>query len=168
MPAKPAWVSELPRIINDLQQQPELLDRSMVEIILGTGRRRTQQILAGCTVRRVGSSSVTTKTALLDRLQSLANGRDDPHGAERETERRRKLAATISRWQRDRQEKPQLLVEAPSRIVHQRMKTLPKDVTIERGRITVKFQEPGEALEKLLALAMAIGNDFEEFINSAS
>jgi hypothetical protein len=36
-------------------------------------------------------------------------------------------------------------------------------VAVGPGRITVEFGEPREALEKLLALAMAIGNDFEGF-----
>jgi hypothetical protein len=36
-------------------------------------------------------------------------------------------------------------------------------VRLEPGRITVEFEEPHEALEKLLALAMAISNDFQEF-----
>ena len=34
---------------------------------------------------------------------------------------------------------------------------------LEPGRITVEFREPRQALEKLLALAMAISNDFDRF-----
>jgi hypothetical protein len=40
-------------------------------------------------------------------------------------------------------------------------------VRIEPGRITVEFEDPHAALEKLLALAMAIGNDFESFERAA-
>jgi hypothetical protein len=36
-------------------------------------------------------------------------------------------------------------------------------VGLEPGRITVTFDEPQQALEKLLALAIAISNDFERF-----
>jgi hypothetical protein len=34
---------------------------------------------------------------------------------------------------------------------------------LEPGRITVTFEQPQQALEKLLALAMAISNDFDQF-----
>jgi len=40
---------------------------------------------------------------------------------------------------------------------------LPAGVDLEPGRISVTFDQPQQALEKLLALAMAISNDFERF-----
>ena len=43
------------------------------------------------------------------------------------------------------------------------LENLPEGVALERGRITVEFEEPRQALEKLLALAMAIGNNFDRF-----
>ena len=42
-------------------------------------------------------------------------------------------------------------------------KTSRKAVRLEPGRITVTFDQAQQALEKLLALAMAIGNDFDQF-----
>ncbi|MDZ4798551.1 MAG: hypothetical protein SGI92_10350, partial [Bryobacteraceae bacterium] len=63
---------------------------------------------------------------------------------------------------------PRLLVEAPPSVVRQKLDNLPPGVRIEPGRITVEFDEPRQALEKLLALAMAIGGDFENFECSAS
>jgi len=68
--------------------------------------------------------------------------------------------------QKDRLERPQLLVEAPVRIVNQEVENLPAGVRLEPGRITVVFDHPQQALEKLLALAMAIGNDFDLFERS--
>jgi hypothetical protein len=65
--------------------------------------------------------------------------------------------------QKDRLERPQLLVEAPTRIVFQEFDNLPAGIGLEPGRITVTFDRPQEALERLLALAMAIGNDFDRF-----
>ena len=40
---------------------------------------------------------------------------------------------------------------------------LPAGVDLEPGRISLTFDQPQQALEKLLALAMAIGNDFDRF-----
>jgi hypothetical protein len=48
-------------------------------------------------------------------------------------------------------------------VFSQQLRNLPAGVSIAPGRITVEFAEPRQALEKLLALAMAIGNDYEQF-----
>jgi hypothetical protein len=56
-----------------------------------------------------------------------------------------------------------VLVEAPTRVVDQAFSDLPPGVRLQPGRVTVDFEEPHQALEKLLALAMAIGNDFVAF-----
>jgi hypothetical protein len=57
----------------------------------------------------------------------------------------------------------QYLVEAPVQVINQEFDDLPPGVHMEGGRITVEFDQPQQALEKLLALAMAIRNDFERF-----
>ena len=80
-----------------------------------------------------------------------------------EQRRRRRLAAALAAWRKDRLERPQLLVEAPLQILSQKLENLPKGVRLESGRITVSFDNPQQALEKLLALAMAISNNFELF-----
>jgi hypothetical protein len=54
-------------------------------------------------------------------------------------------------------------MEAPVRVLSQQLQNLPAGVSIAPGRIIVEFTEPRDALEKLLALAMAIGNDYEAF-----
>jgi hypothetical protein len=48
-------------------------------------------------------------------------------------------------------------------VLTQEFENLPEGVRLEPGRITVSFDEPQEALEKLLALAMAISNDLMRF-----
>jgi hypothetical protein len=58
-------------------------------------------------------------------------------------------------------------VEAPVDVVNQVLASLPEGVRIEPGRITVEFRDPHAALQKLLALAMVIGNDFESFERAA-
>jgi len=80
-----------------------------------------------------------------------------------EVRRRQKVAALIDSLRQDRLRNPQLLVEAPVAIVTKKLAALPDGITIGPGRIMISFEEPQQALEKLLALAMAIGNDFEGF-----
>jgi len=80
-----------------------------------------------------------------------------------EVRRRRLFAETLARLRQDRIDHPPLLVEAPAEVLEQEFENLPEGLKLERGRITVDFDEPRQALEKLLALAMAISNDFVHF-----
>ncbi len=164
MPAKPAWYDKLDSIIEQLRSSPRaFIDRAAVEFLLGVGRRRAQQILAPCITDRVGANGVASPDVLISHLRRLAEGEERYY----EVRRRRRVAVTLDRLRRDRLDNPRVLVEAPARIVRQEFENLPPGVRLEPGRITVEFGEPREALEKLLALAMAIGNDFHRFEQSA-
>ena len=160
MPAKPAWYSKIDAVVSQLQAQSRpFVDRSAIEFLLGVGRRRAQQILSPCITDRVGANGLADRERVIERLQQLAKGDDGYY----ERQRRRKVGAVLEALRRERLEKPQLLVEAPLRVIDQRFQNLPAGVHLEAGRITVEFEEPRQALEKLLALAMAIGNDFARF-----
>ena len=54
-------------------------------------------------------------------------------------------------------------MEAPVSVLNTRIENLPEGVSLEPGRIVVTFADPQEALQKLLALAMAAGNDLSGF-----
>jgi hypothetical protein len=109
--------------------------------------------------RRAGSNVLADREALIVRLERIAEGQEGFY----EIARRRKVAALIRELRRERIEQPRLLVEAPTAVVNQEFESLPAGVGLEPGRITVEFDEPRQALEKLLALAMAVGNDFDGF-----
>jgi hypothetical protein len=160
MPAKPSWYSKLDDVIRELERLPRpFVDRATLEFLLGVGRRRAQQILAPCITERVGTNGLADRDALILRLRRVAEGDDSYY----ERQRRRNVAQILAQLQKDRRERPQLLVEAPSRVVNQEIENLPVGVCLEPGRITLTFDQPQQALEKLLALAMAISNDFELF-----
>jgi hypothetical protein len=160
VPSRPAWYSKLDRVIQDLQALPRsFVDRATVEFLLGVGRRRAQQIIAPCITDRVGANGLADRDALVAHLRRLAEGDDGYY----ERRRQLKVAAILAGLEKQRLEQPRLLVEAPVQVVSQEFENLPAGVRLERGRITVEFEEPRQALEKLLALAMAIGNDFARF-----
>ncbi len=164
MPAKPSWCSRINDIIRELDSLPRpFVDRATVEFLLGIGRRRAQQILAPCITERIGASGLANRDMLIARLRSLAAG-DEVHYERR---RRLKVARALAELRKQRLENPQVLVEAPLRVVSQRFENLPEGVRLEPNQLTITFAEPREALEKLLALAMAIGNDFELFERAA-
>lgn len=160
MPAKPVWYSKINDVIRDLEALPRpFVDRATVEFLLGVGRRRAQQILAPCIVDRVGTNGLADRGSFIAHLRRLAEGDDGYY----ERQRRRKVAATLAQLHKDRLERPQLLVEAPVQVLTQELENLPEGVRLEPGRITVTFGQAQQALEKLLALAMAISNDFDRF-----
>jgi hypothetical protein len=156
VPAKPAWYSKINDVIGELQSLPRpFVDRATIEFLLGVGRRRAQQIMAPCITDHVGTNGLADRDRLIARLRRLAEGDDGYY----EVQRRRQVASVIDRLRKERIEGPQLFVEAPACIVNQKLENLPAGLRLEPGRITVEFDNPQQALEKLLALAMAIGND---------
>jgi hypothetical protein len=158
VPAKPAWFSKLDYILDELRSSPRpFVDRATVEFLLGVGRRRAQQILAPCVRDRVGTNGLADRDLLIARLQQLARGEERYY----EVQRRRRFAEVFRRLRKERIEQPQLPVEAPTHIVNQELENLPPGVHLQPGHIHVEFEEPQQALEKLLSLAMAIGNDFD-------
>lgn len=164
MPAKPVWYQRLPFILEQLRSHPRsYVDRATVQNLLGIGRRRAQQIMAPCISDRVGASGVAERDALIDHLRQIAAGDECTY----EVRRRQKVAHVLEELRKERVENPRLLVEAPLGVVNQQLESLPAGVRVERGRITVEFENAQEGLEKLLALAMAISNDFEAFEGAA-
>lgn len=146
--------------MEELRSRPRpFVDRAAVEALLGVGRRRAQQIMAPCVTDHVGTNGLADRDCLVTHLRHLAEGDEGFY----ELRRRRKVAEVLEGLRKERIERPQLLVEAPVRVVNQEFEDLPEGVRLEPGRVTVEFNQPREALEKLLALAMAISNDFDRF-----
>lgn len=160
MPDKPTWYGRLDAILQELEALPyPWVDRATLEAILGVGRRRAQQLLQPCVIHQVGSNGLADRTLLVAHLRALA-ARDEAHY---EQQRRRRLAATLAQLRQASLEQPRVLVEAPASVMHQELALLPEGVELGTGYLTVRFGSAQEALEKLLALAIAIGNDMEAF-----
>jgi hypothetical protein len=160
VPAQPAWSSKLDYSLDELRASPRpFVDRATVEFLLGVGRRRAQQVLTPCVRGRVGTNGLADRDRWIARLQQRARDEERDY----EVQRRRRFAEVFRRLRQERLEQPQVPVEAPTHIVHQKLENLPPGVHLQPGRIHVEFEEPQQALEKLLAPALAIGNDFDRF-----
>lgn len=160
MPAKPLWYSQIHTAIQALEALPRpFVDRATLESLLGVGRRRAQQILAPCVTGRVGANGLADRDTLIAHLRRLAHS-DSRHYEQR---RRQKVAAKLAALEKEFREQPRLLIESPTQLLNQELENLPPGVRLEPGQIIVEFASPQQALEKLLALAMAIGNDFDRF-----
>jgi hypothetical protein len=160
MPAKPKWFGRLDEIIDELAALPSpAVTRGRIEFLLGVGPRRAQQIMAPCGTEQVGTSTVADRQLLIRRLRALAHGET----AHYEVERRRNFAKTLESLRQGWLTAPKVLVEAPVAAVNQELDDLPAGIELAPGRIALTFATPAEALEKLLALAMAIGRDMRRF-----
>jgi hypothetical protein len=164
MPDKPRWLNRLPEALATLEASPlPWVERSMLETLLGIRRRRAQQILSALATERRGKRVIVERAALLAHLRRLAAGDATFY----EQRRRERLWQQVAQARRQWIEAPRVLLE-PSphmvRAVYQNdFDGLPEGVNVAPGRITVTFGNAEEALEKLLALALAIGQNRESF-----
>jgi hypothetical protein len=101
---------------------------------------------------------VACREELIAHLKRLAAG-DEAHYERR---RRQRLAQVLEGLRQAALTQPKVLVEAPTAMRQQEFANLP-GVSVSPGAISITFSSPNEALQRLLALAMAIGNDFNEF-----
>ena len=160
VPNKPLWYTRLDAAIEQLEALPSpWVDRAAVEFALGVGRRRAQQILQPLVRRTIGKNGLANREEVVRHLRGLAAGQ----AVSFEVQRRERLHSILDRLHREQKERPRVLVEAPTAIVNQELDSLPSGVHLEPGRIVVTFEQPLQALEQLLALAMAIGNDLDGF-----
>lgn len=59
---KPSWFARLPRIIADLEALPSpWINRGTIEVLLGVGPRRAEQILQPCAGARIGTSTLADR-----------------------------------------------------------------------------------------------------------
>lgn len=160
MPDKPTWYGRLDEVIAELAALPwPWIDRETLQSLLRVGPRRAQQIMRPCVARQIGANSVAGRDELIAHLKRLAAG-DEAHYERR---RRQRLAQALDGLRQAALAQPKVLVEAPMAVLGQHFANLPDGVSVKPGAISVTFSSPNEALQRLLALAMAIGNDFSEF-----
>ena len=135
------------------------VDRETLQSLLRVGPRRAQQILRPGVTRQIGANGVASREELIAHLKRLAAGDE----AYYERRRRKRLAQVLEGLRQAALAQPKVLVEAPTTVRSQEFANLPDGVSVSPGAISITFSSPSEALQRLLALSMAIGNDFNEF-----
>jgi hypothetical protein len=135
----------------------------VLETLLGIRRRRAQQILSALATERRGKRVIVERAVLLAHLRRLAAGDATFY----EQRRRERLWQQVAQARRQWMEAPRVLLEPSPQMVRavylNDFDGLPEGVEVAPGRITVTFGNAEEALEKLLALALAIGQNRETF-----
>jgi uncharacterized protein YbjT (DUF2867 family) len=161
MPDKPIWYARLETAIRQLEALPSpWIDRASLELALGVGRRRAQQILQPLVRLTIGKNGLADRDDVIRYLRDLAAGQT----ADFEKQRRQRLHSILDQLRLQARDQPRVLVEAPAAVVNQELDNLPPGVHLSPGRIILdSFSTPQEAKQKLLALIMAMGNDPDGF-----
>jgi hypothetical protein len=160
MPAKPMWYRRLDEIIDRLEALPQKwVDSAIVEELLGVGRRRARQIMAPCITARVGGNALANRRKLIVQLRAVA-AKEEVAASQK---RGQHFGQALDSLRNAVLQQPRVAVEVPSPILNQNIQNLPKGITLKPGQITVSFNTPKEALEVLAILAVAIGNNPQQF-----
>ena len=155
MPATPRWRLALPDAIQQLEAlDQDLLTRRDVERLFGVAKVRAVALMRVFGAGRTGLLLTLPRTALLRQLRRHRTGT-----AFRGEERRRDRVVTALRQAR----LTEIRVAVPVEALEARLAGLPEGVSVEPGRIEVRFRGAKDAVGRLFALAQALTHDYEQF-----
>ena len=136
MPAQPRWLLAIPDAIRQLEQLDRaLLTRRDLERLFGVSKVRAVALMTAFGAGRTGHLLTLPRAKLLRQLR-----------------RHRTRAAFRAR-----------VVTAIRQALDARLSGLPAGVSVEPGRIEVRFRGAQDAVGRLFALAQALTHDYEQF-----
>ena len=151
----PRWLLAVPDAIRQLETlDRDLLTRRDVERLFGVSRARAAQLMRTFGAALVGASRVLRRTELLRQLRrhrTLAVFRGEATRRARVVTALRQARLTGIR------------VAVPREAREARLSGLPAGVSVEPGRIEVRFRGAQDAVGRLFALAQALTHDYEQF-----
>ncbi len=159
MPAKSAWFLRLPKILEEVRAIPApVVDRTGFERLFRVRRRRAIELMHHFGGYQTGKTFIIDRPQLVAQLERALASPD----YEFESHRKQRLVETIDALRRYRAAAGvSIPVAAPPHAVS--LASLPPDVHLGAGRLTVDFTAPEDLLAKLFTLAQTIAGDFEGF-----
>ena len=155
MPAKPRWLLAIPDAIQQLEAlDQDLLTRRDLERLFGVSKVRATQLMTAFGAGRTGHLLTLPRAALLRQLR-----RPRTRAAVRGEATRRDRVVTALRQAR----LIGIRAAVPREAREARLAGLPDGVSVEPGRIEVRFSSAQDAVGRLFALAQALTNDYERF-----
>ena len=155
MPAKPRWLLAIPDAITQLEAlDQDLLTRRDLERLFGVSKVRATQLMTAFGAGRTGHLLTLPRAALLRQIR-----RQRKRAAFRHEATRREKVVTALRQARI----TGIRAAAPLERLEGRLSGLPAGVSVEPGRIEVRFRGAKDAVGRLFALAQALTNDYEQF-----
>ena len=147
VPAKPRWLLAIPDAIRQLEAlDRELLTRRDLERLFGVSKVRAAALMTAFGAGRTGHLLTLPRAELLRQLR-----RHRKRAAFRGEETRRERVVTAIRKAR----LTGIRVAVPIEALEARLSGLPESVSVEPGRIEVRFSGAKDAVGRLFALAQA-------------
>ena len=144
MPAKPRWLLAIPDAIKQLEAlDQDLLTRRDIERLFGVSKVRATQLMTAFGAGRTGHLLTLPRAALLRQLR-----RPRTRAAVRGEATRRDRVVTAIRQAR----LIGILAAVPRAALEARLAGLPDGVSVEPGRIEVRFSSAKDAVGRLFAL----------------
>lgn len=151
----PRWLLALPDTITQLKAlNRDVLTRRDIEQLLVVGRAHAATLMGTFGAGRTGNVRTLPKTQLLKQLRARRKGAVFSG----EVERRERMMASLRQARLSG-----IRVRMPAAVMSAKLSGLPDGVTVEPGRIEVRFTDAREAVGRLFALAQALTNDYERF-----
>ena len=148
MPAKPRWLLAIPDAIRQLEALDEdLLTRRDIERLFGVSKVRAVQLMTAFGAGRTGHILTLPRADLLRQLRRHRKRATFRH----EETRREKVVTEIRRARLTG-----IRVAVPVEALEARLSGLPEGVSVEPGRIEVRFSGAKDAVGRLFALAQAL------------
>jgi hypothetical protein len=155
LPAHPRWLLALPDAIAQLETlDREWLTRRDLEQLFGISKPRAAVLMRTFGAERLGNVRMLARPQLLRHLRA----RRKSAAFSGEVDRRERLITALRRARVSG-----IRVPVAASVLSLKLAGLPDGVTVERGRIEVRFDGPREAVGRLFALAQALVNDFDRF-----
>ena len=155
VPATPRWLLAIPDAIRQLAAlDRDLLTRRDIEQLFGVSRARAATLMQTFGAALTGHQRTLPRTQLLRQLR-----RHRTRAAFRGEATRRDRVVTAIRQAR----LTGIRVAVPSAALEARLAGLPAGVSVEPGRIEVRFSGAQEAVGRLFALAQALTHDYDRF-----
>ena len=155
MPATPRWLLAIPDAIRQLDAlDREVLTRGDIEQLFGVSRARAATLMQTFGAELTGNQRTLPRTQLLRQLRQH-RARAVFRG---EATRRARVVTTIRQARLTG-----IRVAVPIEALEARLAGLPAGVSVEPGRIEVRFRGAQDAVGRLFALAQALTHDYEQF-----
>ena len=155
MPATPRWLLAIPDAIQQLEAlDRDLLTRRDLEALFGVARARAATLMRDFGAELTGNQRTLPRAQLLRQLR-----KHRARAAFRGEATRRDRVVTAIRQAR----LTGIRVAVPSEALEARLSGLPAGVSVEPGRIEVRFSGAQDAVGRLFALAQALTHDYEQF-----
>jgi hypothetical protein len=158
MARKTEWIHRLGDALVALEGlSASVVDSSAVASLLGVTPRHARRILGRLFDQPAGRGFVLLRSELVEKLRALQA--DPLH--QFEVQRRGRVSDELEAVRRDLKARQVPIASLP--YCPSSLSDLPAGVSLEPGRLEIRFTSPEELLTNLLALAQAMGEDFERF-----